>query len=220
MSRGKIQLFVLLTLSMSVLAVLLLLSVPVTQAAPSPNVTMLACPGGGGGGCGGGGGGGGSGGGGGGSGGGGGGGGQLTQGEIEGLTYMREEEKLARDSYWTLYAKWGLPIFSKIANSEVMHMSKMKQLLDFYGQPDPAAGKAVGVFTNPVLQQLYNDLMVQGNQSSTEALKVGVAIEEVDIRDLQHYLGLTDKSDIISAYNMLLNGSYCHLRAFNSQLGQ
>ncbi len=31
---------------------------------------------------------------------------------------------------------------------------------------------------------------------------------------------LTNKSDIISAYNMLLNGSYCHLRAFNSQLGQ
>jgi hypothetical protein len=147
-------------------------------------------------------------------------GGQLTQGEIDGLTYMREEEKLARDAYWTLYAKWGLPIFSKIANSEVMHTSQMKQLLDYYGLPDPAAGKAVGEFTNPILQQLYHDLMVQGSQSSTEALRVGVAIEEVDIRDLLHYLGLTDKSDILSAYNMLLNGSYCHLRAFNNQLGQ
>ncbi len=205
MSDRKIQSFVLVTLSMDVLAFLMLLSVPVAQAAPSANGMMpagMGCPGGGGGG------------------GGGGSGGQLTQAEIDGLTYMREEEKLARDSYWTLHAKWGLPIFSKIANSEVMHMSKMKQLLDFYGQPDPAAGKAVGEFTNPILQQLYNDLMVQGSQSSREALKVGVAIEEVDIRDLQHYLGLTNKSDIISAYNMLLNGSYCHLRAFNSQLGQ
>ena len=144
----------------------------------------------------------------------------MTQAEIDGLTYMREEEKLARDSYWTLYAKWGLPIFSKIANCEAMHMSKMKQLLDFYGQPDPVTGNPVGVFTNPVLQRLYNDLMIQGSQSLREALKVGVAIEEVDISDLQHYLTLTDKSDIISAYNMLLNGSYCHLRAFNSQLGQ
>ena len=133
---------------------------------------------------------------------------------------MREEEKLARDSYWTLYAKWGLPIFSKIANSEVMHMSKIKELLDCYGLPDPAAGKAVGEFTNPILQQLYNDLMVQGSQSSRDALQVGVAIEEVDIRDLQHYLALTNKSDITNVYNMLLNGSYCHLRAFNSQLGQ
>ena len=144
----------------------------------------------------------------------------MTQAEIEGLTYMREEEKLARDAYWTLYDQWHLPIFAKIANSEVMHMSKLKELLDRYGLADPAAGKPVGVFTNPVLQQLYNDLMAQGSQSSTEALRVGVTIEEVDIHDLQKYLGLTDKTDIISVYNMLLNGSYCHLRAFNNQLGQ
>lgn len=155
-----------------------------------------------------------------GGGGGGGGGGQLTQAEIDGLTYMREEEKLARDAYWTLYARWHLPIFTKIANSEVMHMSKVKDLLDRYGLADPAAGKPVGVFTNPVLQQLYDDLMVQGSQSSTEALKVGIAIEEVDIQDLQKYLALTDKTDIIGVYNTLLNGSYCHLRMFNSQLGQ
>ena len=152
--------------------------------------------------------------------GGGGSGGQLTQAEIDGLLYMREEEKLARDSYWTLYDQWHLSIFSKIANSEVMHMSKIKGLLDQYGLPDPAAGKAVGEFSNPILQQLYDDLMVQGRQSSTEALKVGVAIEEVDIRDLQNYLAQTNKPDIINVYGSLLNGSYCHLRAFNSQLRQ
>ena len=153
-------------------------------------------------------------------GGGGGSGGQLTQAEIDGLLYMREEEKLARDSYWTLYDRWHLSIFSKIANSEVMHMSRIKDLLDRYGIPDPAAGKAVGEFSNPILQQLYNDLMVQGSQSSTEALKVGVTIEVVDIRDLKNYLAQTNKPDIINVYNALLNGSYCHLRAFNNQLGQ
>jgi hypothetical protein len=99
-------------------------------------------------------------------------------------------------------------------------MSKIKGLLDQYGLPDPAAGKAVGEFSNPILQQLYDDLMVQGRQSSTEALKVGVAIEEVDIRDLQNYLAQTNKPDIINVYSSLLNGSYCHLRAFNSQLRQ
>jgi hypothetical protein len=153
-------------------------------------------------------------------GGGGGSGSQLTAVEIEGLTYMREEEKLARDSYWTLYDRWHLSIFSKISNSEVMHMSKIKDLLDRYGLPDPAAGKRVGEFSNPVLQQLYNSLMIQGSQSPTEALKVGVTIETVDIQDLQKYLGQTNKADIINVYNSLLNGSYCHLRMFNTQLGQ
>lgn len=153
-------------------------------------------------------------------GGGGGGGGQLTAAEIEGLTYMREEEKLARDAYLTLYDKWHTPIFARIANSEVMHMSKVKDLLDRYGLPDPAAGKPVGVFTSPVLQQLYDDLMAQGSLSPTEALRAGVAIEQVDIRDLQHYLALTNKADITNVYTALMNGSYHHLSAFNSQLAQ
>jgi len=201
MFARKIQWHVYLILSLSMLAVLMLLSVKVTQAAQPTNGMTPACrrcPGGGGGG----------------------GGGQLTQAEIEGLTYMREEEKLARDSYWTLYDKWHLPIFANIADSEVMHMSRIKDLLDRYGLADPAAGKPVGVFTNPTLQQLYNDLMVRGSQSSMEALRVGVAIEEVDIDDLQRYLGLTNKTDITNVYSALLNGSYHHLSAFNSQLGQ
>lgn len=188
--------------SLILLALLMLLSVRVTEAASITSGSDLACrrcPGGGGGG---------------------GGSGQLTQAEIDGLKYMREEEKLARDSYWTLYDQWHLAIFYKISNSEVMHMSKVKDLLDRYGLVDPAAGNGVGEFTNPILQQLYNDLMIQGSQSQTEALRVGVTIEEVDIHDLQNYLASTNKSDIINVYTMLLNGSYNHLNAFTYQLGQ
>ena len=152
--------------------------------------------------------------------GGGGGGGRLTQAEIDGLMHMREEEKLARDSYLTLYEKWHLPIFSNIASSEETHMTRIKDLLDRYGLPDPAAGNPAGVFTDPDLQQLYNDLMSQGSQSSTEALKVGVTIEEVDIQDLGYYLALTNKTDITQVYTNLRNASYNHLSAFNSQLGR
>jgi hypothetical protein len=144
----------------------------------------------------------------------------LAQAEIDGLLFMREEEKLARDSYLTLYNKWHLPIFSRIASSEVVHMTRVKDLLDRYGLPDPAAGKAVGEFTNPVLQQLYDSLMQQGFQSATEALKVGVTIEEVDIRDLESQIAATNRTDIIQVYTNLRNASYNHLSAFNSQLGQ
>jgi hypothetical protein len=84
----------------------------------------------------------------------------------------------------------------------------------------PAAGKAVSVFTDPVLQQLYDDLMLQGSQSSTEALKVGVTIEEVDIADLQRLLVATNKTDITHVYTNLMNASYKQVNAFNKQLGQ
>lgn len=200
MFKPKTKILVVFTLIL-----VMLLSVQATSAAGLASSPAMGGPGGGGGGC---------------CGGGGGGGTQLTQAEIDGLLYMREEEKLARDSYWTLYDKWGLYIFSRISNSEVNHMAAVKNLLDKYGLADPAAGQPVGSFTNLVLQKLYNDLMAQGSQSPTEALKVGVTIEEVDIHDLQNYIAATNKTDILQVYNNLLNGSYHHLSAFNNQLGQ
>jgi len=39
----------------------------------------------------------------------------LTEAEIEGLLFMREEEKLAGDVYRYLYEQWGSPVFSNIA---------------------------------------------------------------------------------------------------------
>jgi hypothetical protein len=142
----------------------------------------------------------------------------LSADEIAGLQFMREEEKLARDVYLTLYQKWGVAIFNNIAGSEATHMASIKTLLDRYGLADPAAGQPIGVFTNPELQVLYNQLIAQGSQSLNAALQVGVTIEQVDIRDLQIRLAATTHSDIKSVYNNLLRGSTNHLRAFTNQL--
>jgi hypothetical protein len=107
-----------------------------------------------------------------------------------------------------------------ISSSEVMHMSRVKHLLDRYGPPDPAAGQSVGVFTNPVLQQLYNDLMSLGGRPLRAALNAGVAIEEVDIADLPSYLKETNKADITNVYTSLMTASYHHLSASTNQLSQ
>ena len=142
----------------------------------------------------------------------------LSAAEIAGLQFMREEEKLARDVYLTLYQQYGLAIFNNIAGSEATHMAAIKTLLDRYGIADPAAGQPIGVFTNPQLQALYHQLVAQGSQSQAAALQVGVTIEQVDIRDLQDRIASTTHTDIKSVYNNLLNGSYNHLRAFTNQL--
>ena len=107
--------------------------------------------------------------------------GELTEEEINGLIFMREEEKLAHDVYIALYQTWGLSIFQNIANSEQTHTDTVKVLLDAYGIADPSANTAPGEFVNPELQALYTQLVAQGSQSLTDALKVGAAIEEIDI---------------------------------------
>ena len=140
----------------------------------------------------------------------------LSADEIAGLQFMREEEKLAHDVYATFYQQYGLSIFNNIAGSEAAHMAAVKTLLDRYGIADPAAGKGTGVFSDPELQALYNQLVAQGRQSLSAALKVGGAIEEIDILDLKERLVTTTASrgDIQQVYTSLLNASYNHLRAF------
>ena len=142
----------------------------------------------------------------------------LTQAEMDSLAFMREEEKLAHDVYVALYDLWGLPVFQNIAASEQTHTDTILGLLQMYNLPDPAAGNGAGVFTNTTLQNLYNQLISQGNQSLLEALRVGAAIEEIDIIDLQNRLAATVNYDISTAYQNLLAGSENHLRSYVSTL--
>ena len=138
---------------------------------------------------------------------------KLTEKEIKELLYMREEEKLARDVYLTLYRKWGIPIFRNIARSEQMHMNILGALIKKYGLQDPVIDR-IGVFRNQHLQQLYNKLVAKGEKSLIDALEVGALIEELDITDLKKARESTDNEDLKVAYANLTKGSRNHLRAF------
>lgn len=142
----------------------------------------------------------------------------LTEPEKDWLTYMREEEKLARDVYIVMHELWGSTIFANIAASEQRHMDAVKSLLDKYGLRDPASGSIIGKFTDTFLQALYDDLKEQGSVSLVEALKVGVFIEKTDIHDLHAASALTTRRHIKKVYSNLLQGSYSHLDAFCSDL--
>lgn len=144
----------------------------------------------------------------------------LTDTEKSWLSYMREEEKLARDVYLFLYDKWQSRIFKNISGSEQTHMDAIKTLLDRYGIPDPAAGKGPGEFTNLELQALYNELILDGSVSLVDALHVGIFIEETDIDDLEAGIASTTHKDIKTVYSNLLGGSLNHLEAFNSNLAR
>ena len=142
----------------------------------------------------------------------------LTAQEKSDLIFMREEEKLARDVYLTLFEVWGTPVFANIATSEQQHMDAILGLLNTYKLPDPTVGKMVGEFANAELQALYDALIARGKQSALEALMVGGVIEETDIEDLVAAMATSRLSNIDKVYQNLLNGSYNHLRAFASNI--
>lgn len=138
---------------------------------------------------------------------------ELSTEEIQTLTFMREEEKLARDVYLTLNDIWTQPVLANIAKSEQRHMDAMLALLDQYQLADPASPE-VGIFNNTDLQALYEQLIARGRQSALDALYVGAAIEEIDILDLQRAIAETHHADLQQSYENLLAGSNNHLRAF------
>ena len=142
----------------------------------------------------------------------------LSEADIDSLTYMREEEKLARDVYIYLYDKWGARVFDNISVSEQKHMDAIKTLLDKYGIPDPVTSNEVGKFTNGSLGDLYEILAGAGSVSLVEALKVGVFIEITDITDLTEGIAATSRKDIKNVYTNLRKGSQNHWDAFCSNL--
>ena len=140
---------------------------------------------------------------------------QLTREEVEGILFMREEEKLARDVYLYLYEVHPLRPFLNISKSEQAHMDAIKYLIDTYELEDPVGENQEGVFQNPELQQLYNELIKTGSESREEALKVGALIEEIDIIDLRTELEETAKNeDVIRVFDNLCQASERHLKAF------
>jgi len=142
---------------------------------------------------------------------------KLSADEISDLKYLREEEKLARDIYLHSYDRYGEEVFKNISESEQKHMDKLLKLLDDYKIEDPASN-TVGVFNNAELQNLYNVLAHQADSSLKEALIVAATIEDVDIFDIDQFIGRTSQKDIIDAYEKLNCGSDNHMRAFTDKL--
>lgn len=139
----------------------------------------------------------------------------LSDSLTDGLVKMREEEKLARDVYTYLYTKWNRIVFKNITRSEQVHMNAVKLLLDSYSIPDPVGTNGYGVFTNPVFTQLYQDLTTRGEVSLIEALKVGGAIEEIDLLDLKHELLISAGfPDVNLVFTNLSKASVRHLKAY------
>ena len=143
---------------------------------------------------------------------------ELSDAEKAGILYMIEEEQMARDLYNAMYAKYGLQPFSRIAQSEQMHITAVQQLVTRYDLQAPAL--VVGKYSDPAIQQMYDTLLAQGNKSLTDALNMAGLVEETDISDLRARMSAADNADVQFVYGNLLRASQNHLRAYANNYAQ
>ena len=139
----------------------------------------------------------------------------ATEAECRDLAHLREEEKLARDVYEALHARWDIPPFANIRGSEQAHMDMVALLLEHFGLADPVRDLPQGQFHTPAIQALHDELVAQGERSLEEAVRVGLLIEELDIADLRAAMLRTEKPEVRGVYAELERGSRNHLRAFD-----
>jgi len=139
--------------------------------------------------------------------------GTATEPEAAGLLFMREEEKMARDVYAYMYAKYNLPVFGNITKSENAHMLAVLRLITAFKITDNGNNNP-GEYTNTHIKDLYQQLITMGDISLVDALKVGVLIEQTDISDLEKELLTVQNASIKTVYTNLKAGSNAHLKAF------
>ncbi|MFI8092122.1 DUF2202 domain-containing protein [Streptomyces sp. NPDC086080] len=141
--------------------------------------------------------------------------GTLTAEQKDTLAGMAEEEKLAHDLYTAFGERYDVRIFERIAESETQHLTAVRTLLDRYDVTDPTAGKPAGEFADPDVQASYDRLLAQGEESLSEALKVGRTFEADDIDALTEALSGLTAPDARQVYGNLLAGSERHQEAFD-----
>jgi len=144
--------------------------------------------------------------------------GELSPEEAAGIIFMRQEEKLARDVYIVLYQVWEYKLFDNISKAEQNHMEAVKRLIVRYDLEDPIVSDEVGVFSSPVFQQMFDDYVLQGQQSLLDAMQTGQAIEQQDIEDLENQLSFADNQDLVNVYTNLKAASENHLLAFTNHI--
>jgi hypothetical protein len=143
---------------------------------------------------------------------------ELNATELSSLMFMREEEKLARDVYRTLFVKWNATVFNNISSSEQTHMDAILILINRYGLTDPVKSDETGVFESALIKNLYIQLTELGRKSLADAYKVGATIEDLDLFDLTNALITVDNQDIRMVYGSLSKGSRNHLRSFYTNI--
>ncbi len=137
----------------------------------------------------------------------------LSPRENEGILFIWEEEKVARDLYRSLYNETNLSIFVDLERSEQNHMDQAKALIDRYGLQTPVSEEH-GLFSNETLMGYYDDLLAQGKESPENALKAAATFEEISIIDLEKELEAASTEDVRVVYEGLLAGSRKHLRSY------
>lgn len=145
--------------------------------------------------------------------------GVLSVEAMEGLVFLRNGERLAREVALAFMERYGSHPFYGQAEAERMHGRAVSRLLERYALFDPVAGQPIGVFDDPFWQAEYDFFTDQGALGYVDALLASLEIQEAALVDLRYWYD-RGESDVVvmETYRALLMATRNHLRVLNREL--
>jgi len=141
----------------------------------------------------------------------------LNELEIDDIKKISDDEMLAYKTYKYICDKYDINIFNNIAQSELTHYNAVSSIITKSNLTDEKYNE---MFYLEESQSLYDELTKKADMSVTDALKVALEIEELDIKDTETVKGNSSNPELLSLYNNLQKGSRNHLRSFNKVLSR
>lgn len=140
----------------------------------------------------------------------------LTTDEIEFIYAVREDEKIARDLYFSFFRNFGLKTFENIGKAEDNHIKATEKLFDYYEIDYPALS-ANGKFEDASRQKLFDSLLLKGTPE-LEAFKVMALLEESNIVEYGEVLKSIVNPNIKLVIENLAKASANHFKAAIRQI--
>ena len=137
----------------------------------------------------------------------------------EALERQLDEERLA----YQLYTALGeihpeLRQFQNIPRAEARHFEMLRSYAEKQF-PEMRAYALEGEIVAPATKALFDKLLAQGQASPAASLQAGIAVEKIDISDLDAALAVTEDPQLRAIYSRLRAGSEKHLAAFSGERG-
>ncbi len=143
----------------------------------------------------------------------------LTEAEVEGLLYMREEENWPMTST-SPSTEFGAPRLPEHRQQRTDPHRSSQEPAGYLRPGRPSRQHLPLVSSSTLICKPSMTSWWPSAANPRRCLKVGAAIEEIDILDLQANLETLTAADVRQVYENLLFGSENHLRAFTSVLAQ
>jgi hypothetical protein len=143
----------------------------------------------------------------------------LSVEAMEGLIFLRNGERLAKDIAHDFMDAYGSHPFFGQSEAERSHGRAVSQLLARYALHDLVDDQRPGEYSDPFWQSEYDFYREQGALGYIDALLVSLEIQEAAVVDLRYWSELSESDVVVvEVLRALLMATRNHLRILNNEL--